>query len=431
MKVIALKIKHTIWLGSFCLTVFLPLKSQAITIQEVPNPRQVNATWVTDMAGILDDSTEAQLNSEISQLEAKKCTEIAVVTVPEPAPSASPKEFATALFHYWGIGKKGKDNGVLLLISKGDRRVEIETGYGIEPILPDAKVGNIIDTKITPRFKQGDFNGGTLAGTKALVVALEAPQSSSALPEPTPTATATRTPKTTLTAQPVALEQEPTPGANVPLGVLVGGGLVLAIGGAAAYIRHRKVLLEPEGDSRFRGSNRICLCANCKKRMVKVDNTTVEPTLSKAEKVAQQLGSVRFEGWKCPNCSQQLTGQGFHRVAYESHSAQFRKCPTCEELTVTHVTRTLKHATEYSTGTRLISDKCHCCSYYIEWEETISCLPPPPPPSPPSSGSSSSSSTGSSSSSGDSSGSSSSSGNSGGGSFGGGDSGGGGAGGSW
>jgi uncharacterized protein len=429
MKVIALKIKHTIWLGSFCLTVFLPLKSQALTIQEVPNPRQVNSTWVTDMAGILDDSTEAKLNSEISQLEAKNGTEVAVVTVPETAPSASPKEFATALFNYWGIGKKGKDNGVLLLISKGDRRVEIETGYGIEPILPDAKVGNIIDTQITPRFKQGDFNGGTLAGTKALVVALEAPQSSSALQEPTPTAVATSTQKTTLAAQPAALEQEPTQDANIPS--LVGGGLVLAIGGAAAYIRHRRVLIEPEGDSRFRGSNRVCLCANCKKRMVKVDNTTIEQTLSKAEKVAQQLGSVRFEGWKCPNCSQQLTGLGFHRVAYESRSGQFRKCPTCQELTVTHVTKTLKHPTEYSTGTRLISDKCHCCSYYIEWEETIPRLPPPPPPSPPSSGSSSSWSSGSSSSGGDSSGSSSSGGGSSGGSFGGGDSGGGGAGGSF
>ncbi len=416
MKVIALKIKHTIWLGSFCLTVFLPLKSQALTIQEVPNPRQVNSTWVTDMAGILDDSTEAKLNSEISQLEAKNGTEVAVVTVSETSPSASPKEFATALFNYWGIGKKGEDNGVLLLISKGDRRVEIETGYGIEPILPDAKVGNIIDTQITPRFKQGDFNGGTLAGTKALVVALEAPQSSSALQEPTPTAVATSTQKTTLAAQPAALEQEPTQDANIPL--LVGGGLVLAIGGAAAYIRHRKVLLEPEGYSRFRGSNRICLCANCKKRMVKVDNTTIEQTLSKAEKVAQQLGSVRFEGWKCPNCSQQLTGLGFHRVAYESHSAQFRKCPNCEELTVTRTTKTLKQATQNSTGKSLMTDLCHGCSYCKERERTIPCLPPP------SNGSYSGGFGG-----GDSG--SSGGGSSGGGGFGGGDSGGGGAGGSF
>ena len=61
---------------------------------------------------------------------------------------------------------------MLFLISVGDRRVEIETGYGVEAILPDAKVGNIINTEITPRYKQRDFDGGTLAGTKALVTVL-------------------------------------------------------------------------------------------------------------------------------------------------------------------------------------------------------------------------------------------------------------------
>jgi uncharacterized protein len=96
---------------------------------------------------ILDEPTEAQLNSVISQLERSNGTEIAVVTVPETAPSASPKEFTTALFKSWGIGKKGKDNGVLFLISKGDRRVEIETGYGVEAILPMPKSAILLAPK--------------------------------------------------------------------------------------------------------------------------------------------------------------------------------------------------------------------------------------------------------------------------------------------
>ena len=172
------KTQRTLLASSLCLAVFLfPLKSEALTVLDVPNPRQVYSGWVTDMAEILTDSTEAQLNQMIEQLEAQNGTELAVVTVPLTAPAASPKEFTTELFNYWGIGKKEQDNGVLFLISVGDRRVEIETGYGIEGILPDAKVGRIIDTKIKPRFKQGDFDGGTLAGTKALVVALEGEQS--------------------------------------------------------------------------------------------------------------------------------------------------------------------------------------------------------------------------------------------------------------
>jgi uncharacterized protein len=71
---------------------------------------------------------------------------------------------ATELFNTFKIGKKGVDNGVLMLISKGDRRVEIETGYGMEERLPDARAGAIIRSALTPRFQQGDFDGGTLAG---------------------------------------------------------------------------------------------------------------------------------------------------------------------------------------------------------------------------------------------------------------------------
>ncbi|MEG5060948.1 TPM domain-containing protein [Microcoleus sp. A2-C5] len=179
--------KQIIFSSLLCFSaIAFPVASQAITVQEVPNPRQVNHTWVTDRANILSDSTETQLNQMIAELEAKNGSEIAVVTVPDTKPSATPKAFSTELFNFWGIGKKGKNNGVLLLISSGERRVQIETGSGIQSLLPDAKTVSIIQTEITPRFKQQDFDGGTLAGTKALVNVLQTPianvQSQNVLP---------------------------------------------------------------------------------------------------------------------------------------------------------------------------------------------------------------------------------------------------------
>ena len=178
--------KQIIFNSLLCFSaIAFPVASQAITVQEVPNPRQ-NHTWVTDKANILSDSTETQLNQMIAELEAKNGSEIAVVTVPDTKPSATPKAFSTELFNSWKIGKKGKNNGVLLLISSVERRVQIETGSGIQSILPDAKTVSIIQTEITPRFKQQDFDGGTLAGTKALVNVLQTPianvQSQNALP---------------------------------------------------------------------------------------------------------------------------------------------------------------------------------------------------------------------------------------------------------
>jgi uncharacterized protein len=423
MKTLKFPVKHLLKVSSFTVAIVLiPFTALAIDIKDVPNPRQLNGTWVTDMAGILDQPTESQINSIITQLEQKNGAEIAVVTVPETAPSASPKTFATALFKHWKIGKKGRNNGILLLISKGDRRVEIETGYGVEAILPNAQVSSIIDTEITPKFKKGDFNGGTLAGTKSLIVALENPASDN---QTVPLSIAPNRqenpseipPKTlTIAAQPPTLSEEPTQTANGLLGLLLGGGLITAIG-TIAY-KSNRVEVEPEGNSRFKGSSRTCFCAACKKKMEKVDDSIIQATLSKPEQVAQKIGSLIFEGWKCPECSQQLAGLGFHRVAYQPRLSHFRECPTCAELTVTHTARILHHPTEYSEGKQLLTDKCHCCDYKIQWEETIPRLPPPPPPS-----------SGSSYDSGSSSSSSSSSGS--GGSFGGGDSGGGGAGGSW
>lgn len=147
----------------------LPGAGLAFAVRDVPNPRQSHGGWVADSAGILRSDTEASINGMIDALERHDGSEVMVVTVPDTSGSSSPKTFATELFNTFKIGKKGVDNGVLMLISKGDRRVEIETGYGVEERLPDARAGTIIETLMLPRFKQGDFDGGTLAGTGEVI----------------------------------------------------------------------------------------------------------------------------------------------------------------------------------------------------------------------------------------------------------------------
>jgi uncharacterized protein len=223
MQFVTLIIKPTFCASFLSLAVIsFPPPSLAVTVEEVPNPRQVNHGWVTDMANVLNPSTEAKLNQLISALEAKNGSEIAVVTVPETAPAKTPKEFTTALFNHWKIGKADQDNGVLFLISKSDRRVEIETGYGVEKILPNARVGNIIQQEITPRLKQGDYNGGTLAGTKALVTALEGEAYSSNALTPTQGAN-------TQTSSPKAVTDSSTDRSNKP-GLPLGGLGLIGLG---------------------------------------------------------------------------------------------------------------------------------------------------------------------------------------------------------
>jgi uncharacterized membrane protein YgcG len=135
------------------------------------------------MAGVLSPEQKAQLNRLIDQLERDTGAEVAVVIL-RRTQGATPKEYATQLFNRWGVGKREADNGVLMLVALGDRRVEIETGYGMEAILPDAVAGEILDTAVVPRFRAGDIAGGVIAGVEAIAERIRNAQASGAY-EPT------------------------------------------------------------------------------------------------------------------------------------------------------------------------------------------------------------------------------------------------------
>jgi uncharacterized protein len=92
---------------------------------------------------------------------------MAVAIVKRAAP-ADPKTYAHELFNKWKVGKKGKDNGLLILLAMEERRVEIEVGYGLEGVINDAKAGSILDRYVIPYFKQGQFGEGLYNGAAAL-----------------------------------------------------------------------------------------------------------------------------------------------------------------------------------------------------------------------------------------------------------------------
>jgi len=131
--------------------------------EKFPKPRG----FVSDFANILPEKANVELNALFSDLEAKTTAEIAVVTVDSTSP-LDIETYAVELFQKWGIGKKGKDNGVLLLVAVKDRKVRIEVGYGLEGAIPDALSERIISTKIIPFFKKGDYVNGILNGSLAV-----------------------------------------------------------------------------------------------------------------------------------------------------------------------------------------------------------------------------------------------------------------------
>lgn len=130
---------------------------------QVPSPRGP----INDFADILDEATEARLRQTVEAVERDTTAEIAVATVPS-LEGSSIEEMATRYFNTWGVGQKGVNNGVLVLVAPNEREVRIEVGYGLEPILPDGLAGDVIRRTVIPRFKDGDYPGGIVAAVDRL-----------------------------------------------------------------------------------------------------------------------------------------------------------------------------------------------------------------------------------------------------------------------
>ena len=116
---------------------------------------------VNDFAFLFSQNFRSRLELQLSDLKTKTTVEFAVVTI-NSLENLTVEEYSNQLFKTWGIGQKGKDNGLLLLISKDDKKIRFETGYGLEGTLSDGRLGEIIRSQITPEFKKEDYETGVL-----------------------------------------------------------------------------------------------------------------------------------------------------------------------------------------------------------------------------------------------------------------------------
>ncbi|MFW5837289.1 MAG: TPM domain-containing protein [Desulfovibrionaceae bacterium] len=126
---------------------------------------------VNDYADMISPQAEQQLTAMLADLERTDSTQIAILTIPS-LEGDSLEAFSIRAAEKWGLGQKKEDNGALLLVSKADRKIRIEVGYGLEGRLTDVMSGAIIDNVITPDFKAGKIDQGFLQGAQAMVKAV-------------------------------------------------------------------------------------------------------------------------------------------------------------------------------------------------------------------------------------------------------------------
>ncbi len=337
---------------------------------------------IVDQAGLLSAEQRTQVQAIIDRVEEKTGTELAVLTVAS-VPGGTPKEFATEVFNSWGIGKKGADNGVLVMVSIGDRRVEIETGYGVESILTDGRIGQVLDNHVVPHFKGRRFGDGIVAGVGALAGLLTGDTRTVALMEHA-------------TDDAGAVAGRPGSSSPITMGMLLIFTAILLL---LMFTGSRNARWVPwvMWLSLFVGLG--------------------APTIWLMESGPH---------WLMFLCALALIGWAFLAVKFKIGT---RRCPMCELRAINRTTKTQQAATYSAGGLELVTDKCTTrgCDYKNSFDRFTARLVR----SSTSSGSSSWSSSSSSSSWSSSSSSSSSSYSSSSSSFGGGSSGGGGSGRSW
>ncbi|MFW6290643.1 MAG: TPM domain-containing protein [Mariniphaga sp.] len=155
--------------GLLILTLLLSVLSLKAEIPERPNPPRL----VNDFAGILSTPEAEQLENKLVQFARETSTQIVVVTVPD-LDGYDPGDYAFRLGEKWGVGQKGNDNGLVILLKpktgNEQGRIFIATGYGLEGVLPDATVnGTIIDNEMIPYFQQNNYYAGLESGTNVIM----------------------------------------------------------------------------------------------------------------------------------------------------------------------------------------------------------------------------------------------------------------------
>jgi uncharacterized protein len=161
---------------------------------------------VVDTTGTLDAAQRQALVQQALALQQRKGSQLQILIVPSTRPEDI-AQYTTRVFEQWGIGRKGVDDGVLLVVARDDRRVRIEPGYGLEGAIPDAIANRVIQEYLVPRFRNDDYAGGIAEATAVLVRLIDG--------EPLPA--------------PVASNREPD-GGNATFGI------ALFIGGFAAVL---------------------------------------------------------------------------------------------------------------------------------------------------------------------------------------------------
>lgn len=355
----------------------ISIEAATYTVKSVPNVHVQNSTrYVSNPDGILSPMAQTQADSIISSIWKASTAEVVLVIV-DDIDSQSIDDFATELFGYWGIGKSDKDNGLLILIAKDRRKAVIRTGYGLEGIIPDITAGHILRDNMYPHFKRNDYDGGVLEALTQVAI---------------------------LTTDPVAAEELRSKHRNDeknevdPFAIYFKFACFITVILFIWFVVKVITTIKEDYFQRYQSLDKMSMptlfmcfmglglplvvyvplrlymkflrnkkrkCPNCEHVMQRLDEEKDNFYLTPAQDAEEQLNSVDYDVWLCPQCGETDI------LPYVNKTTNYSECKLCGARACSLVAdRVVVDATDYREGKGVKEYYCRSCNrkhgiYYV------------------------------------------------------------------
>lgn len=368
---------------------FLGLNARTYTVDEIPNVHlQDSMRFVSNPDGILSPATVAELDAGLKYVRRNTSAE-AVIVVVDDIEGGDIDTFATELFGKWQLGKSDLDNGLLILVAKDLRRAVIRPGYGLEGVLPDITCGRILREQMFPRFREGDYNGGISAAFNTISQILNDPVNrEEILSREADADFAGHNGDDDVNFFSVYLVVV----AALTFCLLI--VLVIVYADSRKKNRHERyvelVKLKPVYLAAtflglgiplisslplvillYRLRNAPHRCPQCGTQMKKIDEVHDNEYLNRAQDLEEQIGSVDYDVWLCPNCGETDI------EPYVNQASTYQECEQCHAHTAAlRQNRIIRRPTTTREGQGVHDYGCLNCGHVTSKPYSIAKLAP-------------------------------------------------------
>lgn len=333
--------KRTLLFLGLLLSFWALPAQKALSWEDIPNVQLQDSTqFVSDVAHIIEPEALQRINETLQSLRQTHGVEGVVITLPTIGNGGSIEELALGILRGWGVGSKVDNSGFVMLISLDSRQIRIETGYGLEGVLPDALCSQIIAHRMAPHFKRGDYSTGVLSGVQAIQETISANYEG---------ATRTDGAEEDQEAEGVfnglvvllvlilcvvmlasyrdkqTAPEQRTKRLNRQIVSFVFIALIAMIGGSILFIASSiVVLLALYAILRYRLSQEALRCATCyQNKLQRLSDTAKLSLLTPAQQLEERLGSVHYLVKQCDNCG------AVERYGEVVGGSSYKRCPHC------------------------------------------------------------------------------------------------------